>query len=260
MDMQPSKKVYGRDELKQYFRNGVMPSENHFGYLIDSTINKQEDGFSKDEDNGLLVATLGDSKRLLSFYRATDDLEPFFCMEKDEQDYPALRMKPGTGEDDQTGPGKSFFFHTNGNLGIGKKSDPRLKVDISGFTGMQGRVGTFKTGTVPANGKWHPILESLDNCQAFEVMARTGKKGAGRMALLHATALAAYGGAHNRISQRCAHYGFFWNKIKLRWKGGTHNYALQLRSNSNYGEGVEIFYSITRLWSDELFMPEEYYY
>lgn len=80
------------------------------------------------------------------------------------------------------------------------------------------------------------------------------------MALLHATALAAYGGAHNRISQRCAHYGFFWNKIKLRWKGGTHNYALQLRSNSNYGEGVEIFYNITRLWSDELFMPEEYYY
>lgn len=259
MDTQ-NKKVYGRDELKQYFRNGVMPSENHFSYLIDSTINKQEDGFSKDEDNGLRVTTLGDSKRLLSFYRATDDLEPFFRMEKDEQDLPALRIKPGNSDEDPADPGKSFFFHTNGNLGIGKKSDPRFKVDINGFTGMQGRMGTFKTGTVPANGKWHPILEQMDNCQAFEVMARTGRKGAGRVAILHATALAAYGGSHNRVSQRCAHYGFFWNKIKLRWKGSTHNYALQLRSNSNYGEGVEIFYHITRLWSDDIFMPDEYYY
>ena len=260
MDVQQNKKVYGRDELKQYFRNGVMPSENHFSYLIDSTINKQEDGFSKDEENGLLVSTLGESKRLVSFYRATDDLEPFFCMEKDEQEFPGLRLKPGTSEDDSSNQEKSFFFHMNGNLGIGKKSDPRFKVDINGFTGMQGRLGTFKAGTVPADGKWHPILESLDNCQAFEVMARTGKKGAGRMAILHATALSAYGGAHNRVSQRCAHYGFFWNKLKVRWKGGTHNYALQLRSKSNYGEGVEIFYNITRLWCDELIMPDEYYY
>ena len=144
MDTQ-NKKVYGRDELKQYFRNGVMPTENHFGYLIDSTINKQEDGFSKDEDNGLRVATLGDSKRLVSFYRATDDLEPFFCMEKDEQDSPGLRIKPGASKDDAAEQEKSFFFHMNGNLGIGKKSDPRFKVDINGFTGMQGRMGTFKT-------------------------------------------------------------------------------------------------------------------
>ncbi|PSL45358.1 hypothetical protein CLV51_10460 [Chitinophaga niastensis] len=260
MSIQQNKKVYGRDELKGYFRNGVMPTENHFGYLIDSTINKQEDGFSKDEDNGLLVSTLGNSKRLVSFYRAVNDLEPFFCVEKDEQEFPSLRIQPNVSEDDAIQQEKSFFFHTNGSMGIGKKSDPRFKVDINGFTGMQGRIGTYKTGTVLADGKWHSILDELDNCQAFEVMARTGRKHAGKMAILHATALSAFGGAHNRISQRCAHYGFWWNKIKLRWTGSTHNYALQLRSNSNYGLGVEIFYNITRLWSDELFMPDEYYY
>lgn len=263
MDPQQTKKVYGREELKQYFRNGVMPTENHFGYLIDSTINKQEDGFSKDEDNGLVIAALGESKRLVSFYRAMDDLEPFFYVEKDEQEFPGLRLQPNnhtSNDNNAKQEEQSFFFHMDGNMGVGKKSDPRFKMDVNGFTGMQGRMGTYKAGTVPADGKWHPVIQDLDNCQAFEVVARTGRKGTGRMALMHAVALSTYGSSRNKIRQSCAFYGFCWNKIKLRWKGSTHNYALQLRTNSNYGEGVNIYYSITRLWADELFLPDEYYY
>ncbi|CAL1518632.1 hypothetical protein [Chitinophaga sp. MM2321] len=259
MDAQQNKKVYGREELKQYFRNGIMPTENHFGHLIDSTINKQEDGFSKDEDNGLRVSSLGNSKRLVSFYRAIDDLEPFFRMEKDEQELPGFRLQPNSSKDKATQQENSFFFHMNGSMGIGKKCDPRYKVDINGFTGMQGRMGTFKEGTVPADNKWHSVLEDLDYCQAFEVMARTGKTGTGKIAIMHATALSAFGGAHNKIRQSCAYYGFCWNKIKMRWKGGTHKYALQIRTNSNYGPGVDIYYNITRLWCDEKIMPKEYY-
>jgi hypothetical protein len=82
-------------------------------------------------------------------------------------------------------------------------------------------------------------------------MARTGLKGSGRFAIMHAIALSAYGHSRSRIRRTCAHYGFFWNKLKLRWKGSTHNYSLQLRSNSNFGSGVPIHYSITRLWDDE---------
>ena len=261
MDTKQNKKMYGREELKQYFRNGRMPTENRFGYLIDSTINKQEDGFSKDEENGLLISTLGGSKRLVSFYRATDDLEPFFMMEKDEQEYPSLRLQPNPGESGQKEQDeKAFFFHMDGKLGVGKKCDPNFKVDINGFAGMEGRVGTYKVGKIPADGKWYPILQELDNCQAFEVVARTGLKHAGRHAMMHAYALSTFGGSRNKIRQECAYYGFCWNKIKLRWKGRTHNYALQLRTNSNYGPGVEIYYRITRLWADDVFMPNEYYY
>lgn len=209
MEPKQNKKVYGREELKQYFRNGRMPSENHFGYLIDSTINKQEDGFSKDEENGLQISALGASKRLLSFYRATDDLEPFFFVEKDEYEYPALRLQPyHTAPDVKEQDNNSFFFHTDGKLGIGKKCDPDFKVDIKGFAAMEGRIGSYKVGTVPADGKWHPVLEELDNCHAFEVVARTGLKHAGRHAMMHAYALSTFGGSRNKIRQSCAYYGF----------------------------------------------------
>lgn len=262
MEPKQNKKVYGREELKQYFRNGRMPSENHFGYLIDSTINKQEDGFSKDEENGLQIAALGSSKRLLSFYKATDDLEPFFFVEKDEYEYPALRLQPylpaPDGKEEQDANG--FFFHTDGKLGIGKKCDPDFKVDIKGFAAMEGRTGSYKVGTVPADGKWHPILQELDNCHAYEVVARTGLKHAGRHAMMHAYAVSTFGSSRNKIRQTCAYYGFCWNKIKLRWKGRTHNYELQMRTNSNYGMGVDIHYRLTRLWADELFMPDSYHY
>ncbi|ASZ12277.1 hypothetical protein KTO58_13335 [Chitinophaga pendula] len=262
MDDIKNNKIYRREELKQYFKNGVMPNENHFAYLIDSTINKHEDGFLKDEQNGLLISTLGQSRRLISFYRTTDDLDPFFLIEKEEGQQPGLRMQPfDTGRQETGQDEKSFFFHLDGSLGIGKKASPDVKVDINGFVAMQGRTGTFKTGKIAANGKWQTILADLDNCQAFEVIARTGKKGTGRFAMMHAYAVSAFGGRHNKVRQSCAFFGFCWNKIKLRWKKGhTHNYELQLRTNSNYGAGIDVYYQIARLWSDEQFLPDEYYY
>ncbi|KAA2239998.1 hypothetical protein F0L74_27860 [Chitinophaga agrisoli] len=261
MSAKQNNKVYGREELKQYFRNGKMPTESHFGYLIDSTINKQEDGFSRDEENGLRIAALGASKNLVSFYKAANELQPFFQVAKDEQESPGLRLQPNNGATDpQEVDASSFFFHMDGKLGVGKKCDPNFRMDVNGFVGMEGRMGTFKTGRVLADGKWHPILEDLDNCQAFEVMARTGLKHAGRHAITHAYALSAFASPFNKIRQTCSYHGFFWNKIKLRWSGRTHSYQLQIRTNSNYGQGVEIFYHITRLWADELFMTDDYYY
>lgn len=253
--------MLGREELKEYFKNGRLPDENHFANLIDSTINKQEDGFYKDEENGMLIKAMGASKKLLSFYRTNDDIKPFFIMEKDDREHPGLRMQPYTNiEQDEMRDKKSFFFHMDGNMGIGQPCAPGLKMEVGGFAGMEGRVGTYISAKIPADGKWHTIIEHLNNCQAFEIMARTGIRGTGRFAILHAYALSAFGKSHSRIKQTCAYYGFFWNKLKLRWTGSTHDYALQLRTNSNYGPGIEAYYKITRLWDDESFMPPEYYH
>jgi hypothetical protein len=116
-------------------------------------------------------------------------------------------------------------------------------------------------GQVPSDGKWHSIIEGLDNCQAFEIIARTGKKSFGKFAILHAYALSAFGRSRNRIRKVSAHYGSFWNKIGIRWKSkGTHDYALQLRTNRNYGKDVYIYYKVSKLWDDEKFLPDEYYY
>jgi hypothetical protein len=131
-------------------------------------------------------------------------------------------------------------------------------MEVEGFVGMQGRIGTYNSGSRPADGKWHTILENLDHCQAFEIMARTGKKGTGRFALMRAVALGVYGPRGSKIKKTQSYYGFFWNKLNLRWTGTTHEYNLEIRSNSNYGEEVNIHYTITRLWDDFLFLdPNE---
>jgi hypothetical protein len=266
-------KAYTRKDLKQFFRNGQIPTENHFGFLIDSSINKQDDGLYKDDLDGLVLSPSEDSKRLLSFKKNINDEYSFFRFEKDEDlQSPILRLSsitPGSGEKDGNQDEKAFFFHENGNLSVGSKSDKGHKVHVKGFIGMEGRAGTFEgksaDGKAPANARWHPIVEGLDNCQAFEIVARTGKIKSGKFAIIHAYALSAFGNSRSKIKITSAHYGSFWgwSKIKLRWKSyGTHNYALEIKTNSNYGEGIDIFYKITRLWDDRTFLPahKDYYY
>lgn len=254
-------KIFSREDLKRFFRNGEIPTENHFSNLIDSTINKQDDGFSKDDENGLIISSRGSSKKFVTLYKNIDDLNPFFYIEKDEREIGALRFTPSGDKNEEKEEENSFFFHENGSVGIGTRSNEEFKLKVNGFVGLQGRVGTYAQGQVPSDGSWHSIIEGLDNCQAFEIIARTGKKGFGKFAILHAHALSAFGKSSNRIRKVSAHYGSFWNKIGIRWKSkGTHDYSLQLRTNRNYGKDVYIHYKVSKLWDDEMFLPEAYYY
>jgi len=50
-------KIFDRISLKDFFKNGTIPNEKHFSFLIDSMINKQDDGFNKDSENGLILST-----------------------------------------------------------------------------------------------------------------------------------------------------------------------------------------------------------
>lgn len=255
--MGENKKIYGREELKKYFRNGNIPNESHFEYLIESMINKQDDGISKDDAHGLHIFKSELSERLITFFDNMDENHPFFLIEKDNKETPSLRFYPHEESGETTGGEEnSFFFHEGGMLGIGKRCSPEYKLDVGGFIGIEGRIGTYKTGSVPADGSWHSIVGGLDNCQAFEVVARAGNKGNGKFSIIHAIALSTYGRSKSKIRKTCAHYGFFWNKLKIRWKAhSTHNYHLQVRTNCNYGYDAKIFYSVTKLWDDERMLP-----
>lgn len=254
-------KIYSREDLKKHFRNGEIPTENHFANLIDSMLNKQDDGFSKDDENGLVISSRGSSKKFVTFYKNINDLTPFYYIEKDEREIAAMRFTPSDDNNEEKEEKNSFFFHVNGSVGIGTRSNEAYKLQVNGFAGMEGRVGTYLQGQVPSDGNWHSIIEGLDNCQAFEIIARTGKKGSGKFAILHAYALSAFGRSHSRIRKVSARYGSFWNKIGIRWKSkGTHDYALQLRTSRNYGNDVYIYYKVSKLWDDEKFLPSEYYY
>lgn len=255
------KKIYSREDLKKYFRNGEIPTENHFASLIDSMLNKQDDGFAKDDENGLIIAPRGSSAKFVTLYRNVDDLNPFFSMEKDERETAGLRFTPSGENNEENEDRQSFFFHVNGSAGIGTRCKEEYKLQVNGFVGLEGRVGTYLQGQVPADGKWHSIIEGLDNCQAFELIARTGKKGFGKFAILHAWALSAFGRSRGSIRKVSARYGSFWNRIGIRWKSkGTHDYALQLRTGRNYGQDVLIYYKVSKLWDDEKFLPPAYYY
>jgi hypothetical protein len=207
---------------------------------------------------------MNNKSRLITFYENNDFLMPFFLVEKDLEVSPSLKfqstpIKNDKGEDDLN---NIFFFHNNGNFGLGKRSEDKLKLDVNGIIGSKGRIGTYKYGAVCANGEWQTIVEGLDDCQAFEVMARTGKKGAGKFSIMHAIALSTYGnnGFKNKIKKTHAYYGFFWNKINLRWTGATHNYALQIKTNRNFGTDVFIYYNISKLWEDEFVLNDTTFY
>jgi hypothetical protein len=61
--------LQNRETLKSYFKKGQLPSEGNFNDLIDSLINKIDDGMSKTVDEGLMLSPIGESKKLLSLYR-----------------------------------------------------------------------------------------------------------------------------------------------------------------------------------------------
>jgi len=256
-----SNKISGRQRLLGFFRNGKIPTEEHYSDLINSMVHKDDDGFSKDKENGLKIYSDESSNSLVSFYKDINSIDPFFVISKDKADPDCLKFqsfdKP---EEDKENDSTAVFFHTDGRVGVGKTCDNQYKVDIDGFVGMAGRVGTFKSGSVPANGSWQPIIPNLKNGQAFEVVARAGKKGTGKFAIMHATALSVFGPKGGKIRRTNAHYGFFWNKLNLRWTGNSKSYTLEIKSNSNYGDDVDIYYTVTRLWDDQLFLSPDYYY
>ena len=104
-----------------------------------------------------------------------------------------------------------------------------------------------------ATGVGHTIVDFLNECHAFEVMAKIGKKGRGLYAMTHAIALSTFalstfGKSHSNIRHTKAYYGSFRNRIELRWAGDTFNYSLQIRTQRNYGEGRMIQYYVTNLW------------
>lgn len=239
-----------RDELKKNFSEGSRPTAGNFSDLIDSTVNKIEDGFSKSPENGLMLAPEGaGSSRLISFYKDISDDYPAWTVGLDpEPDAFGLAVsQPDTakGKDNPR-----VFFAKDGSIGIHTLS-PQHALHVDGIAGMSERRGTFTDkSTVPANGQWHTILSGLTGCQAFEVMAHVSKEKHGKHALLHATALNTFG--KRRIRRTQVSYGFWWNRIAIRWRGSAYDYSLQVKTRTNYGDKVMINYGITRLWESNV--------
>ncbi len=228
-----------RANLKNYFLKGNIPSEKDFHDFIDSCVNKIDDGIIKVKGEGIKILADGPNKDLFNFFDNIDDLNPSWVInQKTEDGNEGLNISEPNG-------GSRFFIEKGGNIGIGS-TKPSTKLEVAGLVGMEGRIGNFSFGEIPANGEWHDVISDLNEYQAFEIVASVGKKGA--HSILHAIAVSTYGKSKSKISKTCGHYGWSRNKLDVRWFGSYFSYQLQIRTKSNYGEGIMIKYNISKLY------------
>ncbi len=257
-----------RKTLQKYFQKGQLPSEVHFGDLVDSVVNIIDDGYAKSSEYGLELAPQGKAEQVLSFFRSLNSAEPDWQLslrqELGEEGLSFDRLENSPGEGVQ--PTTQLFLGRNGAIGIGHRQ-PHFALDVQGSIASTQRVGTFQIGQAPANREWHAITPALTGMQPLEVVAQArGATGRGRYAITHALALGLPGPHRRRIRQTRNYLGFFWNRIELRWQYQYHDaaragqakysYQLQARTRTNYGldddgNPCQIQYHITRLWDED---------
>lgn len=235
--------LQNRETLKNYFRKGTLPTEQSFNDLIDSLVNRVDDGMSKTTEHGLMLSPMGDSERLLSFYKSIEEKSPAWSINIDRGDG-KLNITNSEGETK-----KILTLTKQGRVGV-NVDDPESELDVKGVICQAGRKGNAYAGRVPGNGEWHTIIDELNGCHAFEVVAGIGKKKTGKYALMIANALTTYGKSKSRVKITQAYYGYRSNKIQLRWKGDTYNQRLELRTRANFGEGFNVQFHIAQLWHD----------
>ncbi|MDO5968966.1 hypothetical protein Q4Q35_04025 [Flavivirga aquimarina] len=242
-------KLLNRQSLKTLFRAGARPKESNFSSLIDSMINKIDDGISKTKEDGLILSPEGkESDKVLSVFESVEDELPQWSLTLNQEEDKGLSIVAPVTKTEVT---DVIHFQKTGAIGIGTKT-PKTTLEIDGVLGVDSRIGTYKLASVPADGNWHDVITGLNGCAAFEVIAQVGKEKAGKYALLHAHAISTFGKSRHRIRRTQAYYGWFWNKIAIRFTGSTYNYKLQLKTRSDYGYSQKIHFHIVRLWDNNI--------
>lgn len=236
-------KLLNRASLTELFKEGKRPSEEDFKALIDSTLNKIDDGIDKDFKHGLELSPLESEGKVISLYKNIEDKDAswnFKVLDDVNRNENTLQIS--------SKENKGIKILDSGFVGVNKT--PEYHLDVEGAIASKQRVGTFKRGNVLPNGMWHTILDNLEGCQMFEVTAcAKGQKNKGKYAFLYALAINAYSGSGGCIRHFQNYYKWwcFWKRIRLRWIGTPFNYKLQIKTVTDYGTNGTLEYQITKL-------------
>lgn len=258
-----------RQTLKNYFQSGSLPMEENFHDLIDSTLNTVDDGFSKSSESGFTIASLGKHDGLLGFSRDSNPRHIIWSVSYSDRN--ELRFgNPDSGKTALTlsanAVDESDSVNTldaaAGRVRVGVNTEtPGHTLDVAGTIRSHGRIGSDLDGenSVPADGRWQDVTESLDGCHALEIMAGAADPTKARYALMRAFAQNTFNPSgwffnflnlKRRIRYDHACYRSLADRIRLRWTGDEHDYRLQIKTRTNYGAGAVIRYYVTRLWFD----------
>lgn len=271
-----------RSTLKRYFEKGSLPSQDGFEHLIDSALNRLDEGFDRTPENGFEITLVGKKdKRLISFFTSPESKDAVWTMEYDAEQEGLLIKKPardpGTAADTKSvtdTDAKEFVamtFSGDGHVGVNNR-EPIHTLDVGGVIASHGRLGANQyrqkfadnrydhQKTVAADGVWHDIVGPLRGCHAIEVVAGVGKKDSGQYALMSALAMNTFNPSgwfsnflnlKKRIKYHHAYYLTRGNRIELCWETKADGYYLQMRTRCGYGGDVKIRYYLTQLWFDE---------
>jgi hypothetical protein len=253
--------IKSRVELKRLFRNGGLPDENAFGDLIEAFVHRndlwEKPGAAGGETNAA-AASVASTHRISalnrSWYVYVDSHNNLVVAESD-----ALRLRINANDRVEIGgPDVPFALQVNGWAGLGMRmgiynpaDDARKEYPSSALVTLQ----------AAADGRWHPIVEGLGSCHAFEVVASaSGAAASKNHSITHAIAVSGISGGRKSIQHTYSYDGWYWRrKIRLKWQPsagrfakGT-DYSLCVRTGCNFGKGddgkpVMIRYHMTRLW------------
>ncbi|MEM9897628.1 MAG: hypothetical protein AAF789_14805 [Bacteroidota bacterium] len=240
-----------RATLKKSFKKGSLLSESDFSDLIDSTVNKIDDGFSKDAEHGLQLAPSKDANDVLSIYQKITDPQPLWSLSLENINEDKVLSFTGPN------PEKQFVFHQGGRIGI-NTTQPSADLDVQGSLVYKERKGGYARGSVPSNGHWHSLLTmSEPGIDLFEVVAQVqGANRTAQHAALYAIAIRLFN--KRRIRRIRVHKGWFFHSLRIRWKkiksnnGKSESWALQIRTLRSYSKMTDqqyppIYYHVAKL-------------
>lgn len=228
----------GREKLKEYFRNGSRPTETHFSDLIDSAVNRLDDGFNRSTKDGLKL-TQKDPDGAAITLNENDKSSWKFSISKKNLIIAQTITDIDSNESEVERESKGALVINAPQTIVNNE------IIIEGIRkGID--VKKMVKGPIKADGNWHTITNLGYGVHAMEIVASiTGQPGSGGYAVLLAWASQAFG-SKRKIKTVGSHFGFWGHKIKLRWKkdpnaGNLEKYQLQIRTKNKYKEeGLEI--------------------
>ncbi|MEO9964779.1 MAG: hypothetical protein ABJF11_03255 [Reichenbachiella sp.] len=257
----------GRQDLKNNFTNGSLPTAAHFKQLIDSVLNLQDDDFQS------LLLQMGGPLRLYLNEQEKEEKEVLIEFFKSVGDTRGDSVWRFVLSKEKGGTHDILILQNEKResiLEISQKGEVKINstlLHLGGRVFIPESIGSYPSinqgDHVPADGKWHPILTKLKGCQMYDIVARAGGDSARskNYSMIKSTAtlipinrglLSFLFPDRSTIQTLHSYAGSSRNKIDLKWDRDDTHAQLMIRSRSDFKGGIRIHYRIKRTWTDEI--------